>query len=229
MYRKLFTVLLLCFLFSSGRLQAQTTEGKSAQYAISLEPKFMNGGFGLNLEKKIRPNHWIELNLMRYYLPHENREKAIYPYIGWYGGNGYSFPNADYGYISGVSGLGIGTTYKYYFSRNYLINTALSYTWYNVKYSDYAFYPYTENGLTFYDYKWLDTHQPFHKLRLQVAIGARSKFERALFAEPYVGIGCSYSFYNENKNAFNETIFGYGHRGLYLLTGIKLGFNLQKM
>ena len=228
MYRQLFIILFLCCLFSSSRLQAQTTEEKSAQSAISIEPHYlMNGGLGLNLETKICPNHWIELNLTGFHLSHSDRKFSDYYFWSWYGG-GHAIPNSDFDYISGLSGLGIGATYKYYFFRNFRVNTALSYNWYNVGYEGYEFYPYTEDGLTFYDYKWANIHQPFHKLRLHVALGVRSTFERVFFAEPYVGIGYTYSFYDENKRAYDETVFGYGHRGLYVLAGIKLGFNLHK-
>ena len=228
MYR-FFILLFLCYLFPTGRMQAQTTEDKTPQYAISIEPMYLsNGGLGLNLEKKIRSNHWVELNLKGYYLPHgEDIQEEDFLLHSWYS-EGYITINSNFNRISGLSGLGIGATYKYYFFRRYMVNTTFSYNWYNVEYAAYNFYPYIEDGLTFYDYTWTDIHQTFHKLGLQVAIGVRSKFERWIFAEPYAGLGYTCSFYNQDKQSFNETMFGYGYQGFYLTAGIKLGLNLQK-
>ena len=229
MYRKLLILLFLCYLFPSGRMQAQPEEERMPQYAISLEPMhLLNGGLGLNLEKKIRPDHWVELNLEGYYLPHgEEIHVEDFLFWSWYEG-GYTTLNTNFDRISGLSGLGIGTTHKYYFFQRYMVNTAFSYNWYNVEYAAYNFYPYMEDGLTFYDYKWANTHQAFHKLRLHVAIGVRSKFKHAIFMETYLGLGYAYSFYNQDKRAFNDTMFGYGYRGFYSTVGIKLGLNLHK-
>ena len=229
MYRKPLIILFLCCLFFPGRLQAQITEDQTPHWAVSVSPYYLlNGGLGLNLEKKIRPNHWVELNLTGYHLSRPDKQ-TIRTFFGIYNSyDGFLVPNADFDYISGLSGLGVGTTYKYYFFRNFMVHTAFSYNWYDVKYTSYNYSPYTEDGLTYYEYMWGDVHQSFHKLRLLVAVGVRSAFKRALFAEPYVGLGCTYSFYDENKRAYNETVFGYGYRGLYLTTGIKIGFNLCK-
>lgn len=228
MYRNLFIILMLYCLFPSGRLQAQTTEEKTAQYAISFEPNhLLNGGLRLNLEKKIRANDWMELNMTGYYLPNRSIQ-SNHDYSWWWNGDDYSTSNADFGYISGLSGLGIGGTYKHYFFFPFSINTALSYNWYNVEYMGYDFYPYTEDGLTFYDSKWANVHQPFHKLAMHVALGIRSSVERPFFVECYAGLGGAYSFYDENKRNYNQTMFGYGYRGFYLTMGVKLGFNLRK-
>ena len=232
MFRKLFIISLLCFLCSLACLHAQTTDDKTAQYAISFEPNhLLNGGLRLNLETKIRSNDWLELNMTGYYLPHRDIQSSYYygyyDYYGWGNRNAYSISNADFETISGLSGLGVGATYKHYFPRRFLIHTALSYYRYNVEYSGSDYYPYTEDGLTFYDYRWGSDHQTFQKLALHFAVGVRSTLERTLFAEPYAGMGFAYSFYDENKCNFNKTMFGYGYRGFYLTAGVKLGFNLR--
>ena len=225
MYRKLFVILFLCAGCFSNEAQAQTEE--KARYAVSVEPfHLMNGGLRLNIEKRLRPDNWVELNLTGYSLPHRNMRPTRY---GWED-NGYWTSNSDFESISGLSGLGIGGTYKHYFAPSFMINTALSYNWYNVGYSDtvYDFYPYTEDGLTFYDYKWthISTHQNFRKLAAHVALGVRSSFQRLIFIEYYGGMGYAHSFYDTNKRSYNETMFGYGYRGVYWTLGVKLGFNL---
>jgi len=230
MYRKTLFVALLCCLYVPVCLQAQTTQRKMAQYAISFEPNcLLEGGLRINLEKKLRSIDRLEVNLTGYYLPYRDMQSADnYLFSMWWDGGGYSTLNTDFEKrISGLSGLGIGTTYKHYFFRRFMISTAFSYTLYNVQYANYDFYQYTEDGLNFYDYLWMNTHQPFHKLTTHVALGARTTFVRTLFAEPYIGLGFAYSFYDENKRHYDETMLGYGYRGYYLAAGIKLGFNIR--
>jgi len=226
MYRKIFIVLLLCCLCPAVCLQAQTKEEKTAQYAFSFEPAHLyNGGFRVNLEKQLRSTDWIELNLTGYYLPHKDAEVTDSYY--YWGGNSYMTSNSDFDSFLGLAGLGIGITYKSFFHRNLRVYPAFSYNWYNVEYAGYDYYSYNEDGLTFYDYKWADTKQSFHKLAAHVSLGVRSSLERSFFVEPYFGMGYAYSFYDKNKRHYNETMFGFGHRGLFLTAGIKLGFNIR--
>jgi hypothetical protein len=208
-----------------NELKAQTEEKKTARYAISFEPNhLLNGGLRLNIEKKIHPTDWIELNLTGYYLARNGGKSNNY----WlWASNGYYISNSHFESISGLSGLGIGSTYKHYFPSSIIINTALSYNRYNVEYPGFDFIPYKEDGLTFFEYRRANVHQPFHKLAAHVALGARSTFERLFFVEGYAGLGVAYSFYDENKRNYNETMFGYGYRGIYLTIGIKLGFNIR--
>jgi len=227
MNRKLYIILFVCCLYPSSRLWAQT-EKAMPEYAVSVEPLYLiNGGLRLNLEKKLPSNDWFELNLTGYWLPH--RDIDILPnYYGYhYERRGYMIPNADFNRISGLSGLGIGGTYKHFLSSFFMINPAFSYTWYNVEKPLCDFVPYKEDGLTFYDYMWTYQQRSFHKLTMQVAFGVRTSFKRLFFLEHYVGIGYAYSFYDKNKLTYNETMFGYGWRGSYLTMGVKLGFNLR--
>jgi hypothetical protein len=205
-------------------MQAQT-EKAAPKYAISAEPFYLiNGGLRLNMEKKLQSNDWVELNLTGYWLPHSDILPNSYR---WEDRGGYLIPNADFNRISGLSGLGIGATYKHYLSSFFLVNPAISYTWYNVENAAYDFLPYKEDGLTFYDYVWTYTNQPFHKLSMQVTLGFRTSPKHLFFLENYLGLGYAHSFYDKNKSNYTETMFGYGYRGPYLTLGVKLGFNLR--
>ena len=225
MYRKIFIVALLCGFCLPACLQAQTTEKNTDHYAVSFEPNhLLNGGLRVNLEKSISSKNWIELNLTGYYLPRRDEQSANNDYFYWWD-DGYRTSNSDFEKIAGLSGMGIGLTHKHYFSFPLTIHTALSYNRYNVSYTGYEFYSYQEDGLTFYDYMWADTQQSFHKLALHIAVGVRSTIRHAVFAEPYVGLGGAYSFYDTSKRHYNNTMFGYGYRGIYLTAGVKLGVN----
>ena len=231
MYRKIYIILFVCCLHPALRLQAQTEEETAApRYAVSIEPFYLyNGGLRLNLEKNLKANHWIELNLTGYWLPHSDARQKTVDENGKtsYTSSGYIISNSDFRRIYGLSGLGIGCTYKYNLSKYFTLNPAISYTRYNVENTAYDYVPYREDGLTFYEYALIYKKQTFRKLTTQITLSGRSSFKYLLFMEYYTGLGYAYSFYDENKPHFDETMFGYGYRGYYFTLGIKIGVNLR--
>ena len=225
MNRKLFIIaLFMCCLFPSILLQAQTKKALP-RHAISVEPLYLlNGGLRLNLEKKLSPTDWIELNLTGYWLPHRDLDPNYY---GDQHTGGYWISNADFHRISKLSGFGIGATYKYYLFSFFMINPSLSFTRYNVESSVYDFVPYKEDGLNFYEYIWTYKQRPFHRLTSQFTISLRTPSKNPFFLEHYVGFGYAYSFYDKSTLNYNQTMFGYGYRGYIITLGLKLGFNMR--
>ena len=230
MYRKLYIILFVCCLNQANRLQAQTEEITMPRYAVSIEPLYLwNGGLRLNMEKKLQTKDWIELNLMGYWLPHQDIRKKIVDGFGRasYEYGGYYISNSDFKRIFGLSGLGIGCTYKHNLSKNLSINPAVTYNFYGVENAVHDYVPYKEDGLTYYEYHLIYKKQPFHKLTTQITFSLRTSFNHSLFLEYYSGLGYAYSFYDESMFRYNETMFGYGYRGCYLTLGAKIGFNLR--
>jgi len=226
MNRKLLIIAFLFCLFLSSRLQAQEMEEKTSQYAVSVEPAYLsNGGLRLNLEKKCRPNDRIELNLTGYLLSHRDMQAISTKW--WDNNGGYRISNTDFEWISGLKGLGIGSAYKYYMG-SFVIQPAVSYTWYNVEYPEYGFHRYEEYGLPFYDYAIGYKNKSFHKLTGNICMGARSSFTDLFFVEYYFGAGVAYSIYDSNQWNFNETMFGYGYSGIYFTMGLKFGIQWKK-
>ena len=226
MNRNLFILLCFCYLFPWSEVNAQDKQ-KMPQYAVSVEPlHLINGGLRLNLEKKGDQNDWLEMSLTGYLLPHRDMQ-AIHR--NWWDQDigGYSTANTDFDWISGLHGLGAGAAYKHYFPGTHcMISTGLSYNWYNVEYPGYDFQRYVEDGLPLYHYTLIYEHQSFQKLAVHVTGGIRTFFRHKFFMEFYGGIGYTHSFYDSNKRNFNDTMFGYGYRGVYLTAGVKIGLNL---
>jgi hypothetical protein len=222
------TLLSCLFLFSGFiPVYAQYVEEKLPRYAVSVEPFYLfNGGLRVNVEKQLKPKEWLELNITGYRMPYsEIRENNFL----WWGSEegGHVTPNSDFEQFTELSGFGIGGTYKRYLSSSWLVSTNFSYTYYNVGYPDWDFHPYREDGLTFYDYGLKDTYQTFNKLTGNVCIGVHSDFSHAYLVEFYGGLGGAYSFYNQNKKSYDETMFGFGYRGIHLVFGMKVGFNIK--
>ncbi|MDR3338625.1 MAG: hypothetical protein LBT25_00770 [Candidatus Symbiothrix sp.] len=203
----------------SGSSYAQSAEKPLPRYAFSIEPLYLyNGGLRINAEKRLTQKEWFELSVTPYYLP---------PYDNNYDYSGWSTSNAGFDYFSKLQGIGIGAGYKLYFSPLFFINPGVSYTFYKVKYPGYDFHPYQENDLTLYTYGYEQITQHFNKYTLSFCFGGRTPFKRLFFVEYYGGVGQSFSFYDSRKKPFDETMFGFGYKGIYLTTGVKLGFNIR--
>ncbi|GHT40487.1 hypothetical protein FACS189437_06140 [Bacteroidia bacterium] len=222
-------ILLSCLFLFSGliTLHAQDAEKKLPRYAVSVEPFYLyNGGLRLNVEKRLSDKEWLELNITGYHLSH--RDIRANNFLWWsYEEGGHFTSNSDFEQFSGLKGLGIGSTYKKYFYGTCFVSTSASYAYYNVEYPAWNFHPYVEEDLTFYEYGLKDTHQHFNKIAGNLCIGAHSSFRHAYSIEFYGGLGYAHSFYNQDKKAYNETVFGFGYRGIHPVFGMKIGFNIK--
>ncbi|MDR2691653.1 MAG: hypothetical protein LBB73_05055 [Dysgonamonadaceae bacterium] len=220
---RIFIVWVCAVLFSAQTvLQARNPEPVSPRYAFSLEPLYLyNGGLRLNVEKRLKPKDWLELNITGYYLPHNKIETREYQR------GDYFTSNSEFDYISGLSGLGIGSAYKHYFFRSFFVGGGASYTLYRVQYPALGMCKYREGELDFYEYQYLDLRQIFNKFTTHISIGGRSSFRHRLFIEYYFGLGYAHSLYHSGKEAYNRSPFGFGHTGAYPATGIKIGFNIR--
>jgi hypothetical protein len=221
-----FIVFLGLFLFSGLiRLNAQEQEKPLPRYAVSIEPFYLyNGGLRLNIEKRLDPKKWIELNITGYWLPYSEIKDG---YSSWADRGGWYTSNSDFNEFTKLNGFGLGGTYKYYFYSTCFLSAGASYTYYGVQYEDRIFSKYMEDGLPFYEYGLQNINQQFQKVTGNACIGAHSFFRHTYSMEFYGGIGYAHSFYDKDKRHFDETVFGFGHIGLYPMFGFKIGFNIR--
>jgi len=207
-----------CIILScAGFFFVLTANAQNAHpFALSFEPLYIfNNALRIDMERKITPNEWLGINLTGYYSEYN-------PDAGrsWKSNSGFH-------QIDGLKGLGIGATYKHYFTRISFINLGANYTFFDVRNEGYGYREFRENGLAFYEYGKMDKHSIFKKVTANITYGIHSTFRRAFFVEPYVGMGLAHGFYDESyQEKYNDTMFGFGYRGPYLLLGVKLGFNI---
>ncbi|MDR3236652.1 MAG: hypothetical protein LBT48_08040 [Prevotellaceae bacterium] len=217
------------------RLQAQTRTGcfqpvpeNSRKYSIAVEPyAFVTyGNIRLQFEKRVgNLPHWIQLSPAFYFMPYdEDRSFASFTTVN-------SADKEVHGLLSG--GLELG--YKMFFNNT--VETAyckagISYNYFDVTYlfSEYKLLPYQEDGLTYYTYNYIDQteNQYFHKTNVTVCFGYQSDMRHPLFLDAYIGLSYSHSFYDDQKQAFDESIFGLGYRGLALVFGLRAGLTFGK-
>jgi hypothetical protein len=226
--------LLSCLFLFSGYFLSNAQERSLPQWTISFEPQYLlNASFRLNLEKRLNKKDWLELNLTGYKLPHsddEDEDIAFLPFhtYDWDGyGTMFQTLGSDGDPFLGMSGLGIGLSYKHYFTSIWYIGGSVSYNYFDIEYEDTGFHKYaTEHDLTYYSYEQTDLRQYINKVGGNIRVGIHPTFEHVFSVEPYVGIGYERSFSDKDKKAFDKTMFGYGYTGVFLLVGVKLGINI---
>jgi hypothetical protein len=212
--KRIFQCLLLCAGIFYGGLTANAQDGHP--FALSFEPSYLfNNGLRMNLERKMTKQDWLGVNITGYYSPLDPRNNSTW------------ISNSDFQEIDGLKGLGIGGTYKRYFARICFINLGANYTFFDVRNKAYDYRAFTEDGLVFYEYGYMDKHYYYKKATANITFGIHSTFRHVFFAEPYIGVGLAHSFYDKSyPEKYNDTMFGFGYRGPYFLLGIKLGFNI---
>jgi hypothetical protein len=207
--------------------QKQKQEHIEPRYAVTFEPMYLhNGGLRLNLEKQWKQRERLELNIAGYYLPY-NEIIPSYSLSGNIEGGGHYTPSSELKSFNRLSGVGVGGTYKRYFLKSCVVNAGISYTYSDIQYPSLDFHKYSEDGLTFYDYDLREIHQYFNTLAVHLSTGIRSSFHHLFFVEYTMGLGYAYSFYDKDKNAYNESPLGFGYKGIYPVISIKLGFNIK--
>jgi hypothetical protein len=200
----------------AGIFSVSTADAGEPKYALSFEPLYIfNYGMRLNLERKMTASDWAGIHVTGYYAAYKPDT-----YGQW-------MSNSDFLRIDGLKGFGIGGTYKRYFFRKFFFNLGAGYTYYDVRKNAPGYEKFREDGLDFYRYSEVDKRSFFNKITTSAAVGIHSTFQQAFFAEPYFGAGWAYSFYDRSYGEkYNETMFGFGHRGFYWVLGVKLGFNI---
>ncbi len=219
----------LIFLFAAMSLTTMLSQEKTKlypKYTFAVQPLYLiNGGLRFDFEQQLQSQkEWLQYSIMGYYYQPKT-------YDNYY--NGYSYFRwepfySDFDSFSAFKGVGAGLAYKYFLPRFFYISPGVNYSYFNVAYKEYAFSPYNEDGLTFYEYGYMPFEQNFHKLKSEVTVGIQSTLRKLIFVNVYAGFGYTYSFFDENKAAMNNSIFSFGYRGLTLTAGFRVGITLDR-
>ena len=219
------TVLLLFV----GNITGQINQAKEEypKQTISLQPFYLfNGGLRLEYERQLRsPREWVQINITGYHITSDSDFENYYS-------TDMSVSNSNFDDINKVRGFGIGGGYKYFLTKmpeyhwNGLkpyVNANLSYTHFNVHHPTWGYTPFKENGLTFYEYGYINKLSKFDRLNTSVNFGFQSSLFNLFYYDMFVGMGYSYSFYKKEDKAFTEGIYSYGYRGLQFNAGARIG------
>ncbi|MBB4035693.1 hypothetical protein GGR21_001588 [Dysgonomonas hofstadii] len=211
----------------SGSLMGQEVKKRNTlegypKYTIAVQPfHLMNGTLKLDFETQLKsPKNWLQLSISGSYLGTRDMYSSNYS---------WSTFNSDFNDFSGLKGFGLGAAYKSIIYSTWLYYRAgVAYDHYRVKYPGFGYFPYIEDGLTYYEYHWTQQKQIFNKLSSSICIGMQSHFSNVLFFDAYIGIGYAYSMYDKDKRSFEEGMYGFGRRGAFLAGGVRIGVAFGK-
>jgi len=211
----------------SGSLAGQEVKKRNSlegypKYTIAVQPfHLMNGTLKLDFETQLKsPKNWLQLSISGSYLPKKDIYRAEYSWSNF---------NSDFNDFTGLNGFGVGAAYKSIIYSTWLYySVGASYSHYRVRYAGYGYFPYIEDGLTYYEYYPAQQKQIFNKLSSSVCLGMQSHFSNTLFFDVYIGIGYAHSMYDENKRSFEEGMYGFGRRGTFLAGGLRIGVAFGK-
>lgn len=214
-------VLFILVIVATG-IHAQYTNNMEnyPKYTLAVQPFYLdNGGLRFDVERQLNnPKNWLQLSISGFYLPHKNNRIEY-----------WKTSNSDYESFNKLNGLGTGLAYKsIFYSTSLYYSAGLSYTHYRVTYSDSNYHRFMEDGLTFYEYYQSNQRQIFNKLTGSLCFGVQSSLNRIFFIDAYLGLGYSYSFYDEKKKPFNDNMYGYGYRGLHVTGGVRFGITFGR-
>lgn len=214
------TICIVCIVVTEAKAQTEDVFN-NRKITIGWEPlSTMDGGLRVDVEMRLKKSrNWLNLQLTCYGLSDRdfNGEADYYT-------NNVTFTSGFQKFRS-YSGFGVQAMYKSFFFRDiFFWGGGINYHYFDVSYYDETYKPFVEDGLTFYKYFRGNESQYFNKIYPFLSTGVRSSSRKHFFVEGYIKLGYSYSFYNEEKKAYNKNFLSFGHRGVTMDLGGRIGW-----
>ncbi len=200
----------------------------SLKFSFHIHPQFLLiNGIKADVEYKLFPNLHIYAGGQHYSgLTNRNGNKSVTDVSAT---TTYDQTKRANDEING-SGFNIGA--KYYFintsREHFFAGSEFSYNQYNFKLNDYGYFPYQDDGLTFYEFRLgqyaAQGNQSTGSFYLGVT-GNEGRFVVNLW------VGASYIYTNTDSKLkelreFNKLYWDYAYKGIAPLLGFKVGFLL---
>jgi len=168
------------------------------------------GSFKFDFNARLAKQHWLQVTPAVYFSSGITSSHITFDFFGY--ARGY---DNEYN-CKTLYGAGISIGYKYY-------PLSSEESFYLLGGTNYSHF---EAGYDFFvsDKADLSGTQCFNNLRAFACFGIQTPMRKSFFVGWNLGIGYQYSFYNENKPAFNKTAFDYGYRGVYPVLEFYLGY-----
>ncbi len=217
------------------RINWRPDDNTLQRYTISVSPlRLASNGLKFDFEYELpKPGHWIGTGFTVYAA---SPRSLRYDDWGYYGGNDRESFNSGWDEYHRMWGLGTSVMFKNTFSRRgWYFSTGMTFDLFRVGVLENSYTPYSEDGLTYYDYgRSLETKSYF-KPTARINIGKHMAISRRCYFDLYAGLGLSYSIFNRdgrhtydvNDNSYYNLRFtelgGFAYRGVIISGGFRFG------
>lgn len=201
------------------------------RYTVAVHPfHLVNNGLKFDFEYELRtPGEWLQVGLLAYLAP----ERNIYYYEDWWGYGGHnprSTFNSGFDNYNRMWGIGASAMFKkMWHSRGWYFSTGIVLEYYRVGNMEEGYFPYTEDGLTFYKTGSRLISKSFVKPTAQFNLGKHCALSRRCYLDMFIGISASYSIYNsEYAPAYYDSDYGNYYYEYQSMNGFaRRGFNFN--
>lgn len=223
MIRKIFFIV-----FCSFTLVSSAQKNDSLKLSINITPQYLFiAGIRADLEYKLT-NKINVFAGMQYYTGTINTSGNESRDINATSSNVDQSKRAN----DNLEGNGWNTGIKYYFLEdqeyNYYLGADLTYNKFNITIKEYDYFPYVEDGLTFYEYRLGNIETDSKQFGYYITAGATTTIKRFV-ANGWIGFGYTETALSKDFNKFRKynSFFGqYAYQGYAPYLGFKIGYLL---
>ena len=215
-------------------------ENNYQRYTVSVSPlRLASNGLKFDFERELpRPGHWFGTSLAVYLAPPRRADS----YYWSSDGNNRAWFNSGLDDYHRMWGLGTSAFFKNTFSRRgWYFSAGVVFEFFRVGVMNDKYIPYSENGLTFYDYGRARDTKSYFKPTAQINIGKHMAISERCYFDLYAGLGLSYAMYaNDDRHrrqyeyygpVYNTPHYyrlftdmgGFAYRGLVITGGFRFG------
>lgn len=207
---------------SSPYEKGLTKKDTNGSFLISFVPHVMiANGFRFDLEKRLCKNHWLIVSPVLY-----TTLRSEY--------NSYNSSTNDQENVKNlsISGFGVIISHKIFFGKNQSCkgmygSYGFKYNSVSLKYQNYAWTKYIDNGLEYYGWKLADIKEDISNYGLDIVVGSQNFiFKKIVFLDIYAGIGLQLAkvkLEGTQKSSFSGLMWHYGFEGPHPVIGLRLG------
>lgn len=217
-----------CVLILPGSLIAQSSQDAEVKEipknVLAIVPQYaIFKGIRIDYERKLKSDkHWIVI-APQFYLDINNPN--------------YYYSGSDYGVYTSMTGIGLNMYYKtiVYQSKKgnanshlprhtFYVSAGPNFQYFSLENSEEVAQPYTDNGITYYQYDIEEVKKPIYRVGAIADAGWQMAFDRFLL-DIYLGVGLKYSMDGSGElitGGYADWVDPY-YSGILLDGGLRVG------
>ncbi|MDR2891422.1 MAG: hypothetical protein LBV18_07525 [Alistipes sp.] len=207
---------------------AVSGEAPARRYIVAVSPfKLVDNGLKFDFEVELpRPGHWFGTSITGYIASPRDSD--------WVWNDDYNNHSSGWDDYHSMWGVGTSAVFKNTFHRRgWYYSTGLLVDFFRVKWFESGYFPFEEDGLTFYEWGSGSKTRSYLKPSVQLRFGKHFALGHSAFFDLNAGLAFDYSIYRReagdtdrwgNHDGRFGGFGGFAHRGFTFVAGFRLGF-----